>query len=61
MNCLIKEWPNKAATLMTEDGVVLWTFSSIEEASEVWRDWCMQQNPPRTSTTESSSESITPA
>ena len=40
MYCLIKEWPNKMATLMTEDGVVLWTFSSVEEARKVWQDWC---------------------
>lgn len=61
MNCLIKEWPNKAATLMTEDGVVLWTFSSIEEASKVWHDWCMLQNHSGTRVTENSCESITSA
>ncbi|MDO9310364.1 MAG: hypothetical protein Q7T85_01580 [Nitrosomonas sp.] len=44
MYCLIKEWPNKMATLMTEDGVVLWTFSDIEEARKVWQDWCSLQN-----------------
>lgn len=44
MYCLIKEWPNKMATLMTEDGVVLWTFSDVEEARRVWRDWCSLQN-----------------
>lgn len=44
MYCLIKEWPNKMATLMTEDGVVLWTFSDVEEARRVWQDWCSLQN-----------------
>lgn len=44
MYCLIKEWPNKMATLMTEDGVVLWTFSDIEEARKVWQDWCSLRN-----------------
>lgn len=44
MHCLIKEWPNKMATLMTEDGVVLWTFSNVEEAQKVWQDWCSLQN-----------------
>ncbi|WP_172592432.1 hypothetical protein [Nitrosomonas supralitoralis] len=44
MYCLIKEWPNKMATLMTEDGVVLWTFSNVEEARQVWQDWCSLQN-----------------
>lgn len=40
MQYLIKEWPNKMATLMTEDGVVLWTFSNVKEAEKVWKDWC---------------------
>ncbi len=44
MYCLIKEWPNKMATLMTEDGVVLWTFRDVEEARKVWQDWCSLQN-----------------
>ncbi len=43
MYCLIKEWPNKMATLMTEDGVVLWTFSDVDEARRVWQDWCSLQ------------------
>jgi hypothetical protein len=43
MNFYIKEWPNKMATLMTDDGVVLWTFSNAEEARKVWRDWCKLQ------------------
>ena len=43
MFCCIKERPDKMAILMTEDGVVLWTFNSIEEAREVWHDWYQQQ------------------
>ena len=39
MNFYIKEWPNKSATLMTDDGIVLWTFSSVTEARKVWHDW----------------------
>lgn len=35
----IKEWPNKTATLMANDGHVLWTFHSAEEALKVCRDW----------------------
>ncbi|MEK7302978.1 MAG: hypothetical protein AAB073_07500 [Pseudomonadota bacterium] len=31
------------ATLMTEDGVVLWTFSNVEEARKVWSTWCSLQ------------------
>ncbi len=46
MFCYIKEWPNKMATLMTVDGVVLYTFNSIDEAQTVWRAWhCQQKNP----------------
>lgn len=44
MHYLIKEWPNKMATLMTEDGVVLWTFDTVEEAKQVWQDWCSLKN-----------------
>lgn len=44
MQCVIKEWPNKMATLMTEDGVVLWTFNNVEEARKVWQDWCSLHN-----------------
>ena len=43
MTFYIKEWPNKMATLMTEDGVVLCTFRSAEEARRVWQDWCKEQ------------------
>lgn len=39
MHFIIKEWPNKMATLMTEDGVVLWTFSDAEEARRVCHAW----------------------
>lgn len=34
MNFYIKEWPDSTATLMTEHGRVVWTFSSVEEAAE---------------------------
>jgi hypothetical protein len=43
MYCCIKEWPNKMATLMTIDGVVLCTFESTDEAKKVWREWRQQQ------------------
>lgn len=35
----IKEWPNKTATLMSDNGTVLWTFHTVEEAQEVCREW----------------------
>jgi hypothetical protein len=39
----IKEWPNKSATLMAENGTVLWTFHNIEEARNVCREWYKAQ------------------
>lgn len=35
----IKEWPNRTATLMADNGAVLWTFSSLEEARKVCDEW----------------------
>ncbi len=34
MNFYIKEWPDDTATLMTQDGRVVWIFPSIEEAAD---------------------------
>ena len=31
MYCLIKGWPSKNATLMTEDSVVLWTLMILKK------------------------------
>ncbi|PTN13314.1 hypothetical protein [Nitrosomonas aestuarii] len=45
MFCYIKEWPNKMATLMTADGVVLCTCQNADEAKKVWHDWKQQQKP----------------
>ncbi len=42
MFCYIKEWPNKMATLMTADGVVLCTCENTEAARKVWQDWKQQ-------------------
>ena len=39
MRAYIKEWPNKTATIMTEDGQVVWTFSSMEEARRACHEW----------------------
>ncbi|NOX75059.1 MAG: hypothetical protein GXP17_00240 [Gammaproteobacteria bacterium] len=39
----IKEWPNKTATLMADNGTVLWTFSSVDEAQRVCREWYSMQ------------------
>ena len=39
MRFFIKEWPNKTATLMAENGAELWTFLSVAEAENVCRDW----------------------
>jgi hypothetical protein len=35
----IKEWVNKTATIMTENGQVVWTFSSIQDARTACREW----------------------
>jgi len=34
MNFYIKEWPDNTASLITEGGLVVWFFSSVEEAEE---------------------------
>jgi hypothetical protein len=39
MKVYIKEWSKKTATLMTENGQVIWTFSSVAEARDVCRAW----------------------
>jgi len=35
----IKEWPNRTATLMADNGTVLWTFTSVAEARRVCEEW----------------------
>jgi hypothetical protein len=39
MNFYIKEWANHTATLMTDNGQVLWTFPSKRDAYEVCREY----------------------
>jgi hypothetical protein len=39
MKLFIKEWPNKTATIMTENGQVVWTFSSREIARHACQEW----------------------
>lgn len=39
MRIVIKEWPNRSATIMTEIGQVVWTFSSAELARAACREW----------------------
>jgi len=39
MRMVIKEWPNRTATIMTEIGQVVWTFSSTEQARAACREW----------------------
>jgi hypothetical protein len=36
---IIKEWPNRTATIMTGNGQVVWTFSSVAEARTACREW----------------------
>lgn len=40
----IKEWPNKTAILMAENGSILWIFHSVEEAQAVCREWYRVQD-----------------
>lgn len=35
----LKEWPNKTATLMSDNGTILWTFHNVEEAQKVCSEW----------------------
>lgn len=39
MKVLIREWANKTATVMTTNGQVVWTFSSVAEARRACREW----------------------
>ena len=39
MKLVIKEWVNRTATVMTENGQVLWTFSSLADARAACRQW----------------------
>ncbi len=39
MHVIIKQWPNKTATIMSENGQVIWTFSSVSEARLACSDW----------------------
>ena len=39
MNLYIKEWPNKTATLMLDNGTVLFTFHNVADAMLACKDW----------------------
>jgi len=39
MKFIIKEWPDKSATLMTENGYSLATFNSSTEAHQASEEW----------------------
>ena len=39
MKVYIREWPNKTATVMTGNGQVVWTFSSVAEARRACLEW----------------------
>lgn len=39
MRVYIKEWPNRTATIMTDTGQVIWTFSSTDEARRACMEW----------------------
>lgn len=39
MKLYIRELPNNSATVMTESGQTIWTFSGIAEACQACREW----------------------
>jgi len=39
MKFIIKEWPDKSATLMTENGYSLATFNTSAEAHQASEEW----------------------
>ena len=39
MRVYIKEWPNRTATIISDTGQVIWTFSSTDEARRACSDW----------------------
>lgn len=39
MKFFIKRWPDDTATLMTESGQVIWTFSNMQEAIQGCTEW----------------------
>lgn len=39
MDFYIREWADGHATLMTEQGHVLWTFPGVDEAQSACREW----------------------
>ena len=44
MKFFIKEWSDDTATLMTEHGQVIWTFSSMHDAIEGCAEWAGAKN-----------------
>ena len=39
MKVYIKEWSNSTATIMTGNGQVVWTFSSVAAARQACHEW----------------------
>jgi len=39
MMVFIKEWPNKTATIISDNGQVIWTFSNIDQARRACGEW----------------------
>ncbi|MHB8534108.1 MAG: hypothetical protein ACYDBW_01525 [Sulfuricaulis sp.] len=39
MKFFIKSWPDETATLMTQTGRVIWTFSSMRDAIDGCAEW----------------------
>ncbi len=39
MRVFIREWPNRTASIMTENGQVIWTFTNTIQARQACSDW----------------------
>lgn len=39
MQVIIKEWPNRTASIISANGQLIWTFSTLAEARRACSDW----------------------
>lgn len=39
MQVIIKEWPNRTASIISAAGQLIWTFSTVAQARQACSDW----------------------
>jgi hypothetical protein len=39
MQVIIKEWPDRSASIISANGQLIWTFSSVQAARQACSDW----------------------